>query len=71
MLGIPPDSLVPARSVAEPNLFGAAVAPPRREHRKKGAHGGNMVSPVKRARGLGREQCEMGPPGFEPGTKGL
>ena len=33
--------------VAEPNLFGESSDASGRERRKKGAHGGNMVSPVK------------------------
>jgi len=33
--------------VAEPNLFGESSDASGRENGKKGAHGGNMVSPVK------------------------
>jgi hypothetical protein len=33
--------------VAEPNLFGESSEASGRERGKKGAHGGNMVSPVK------------------------
>ncbi len=31
-------------------MLRVAVIPPGREHTKKGAHGGNMVSPVQRAK---------------------
>src|SRR5437879_5501808 len=54
--------------VAEPNLFGAAVTRSRREYTKKGAHGGNMVSPVKRLRGLRPRRMRVRPGGFEPPT---